>query len=276
MISVAFNRRLNPLGQPLKVMFGSDIGHWDVLDATSILSEAWSLVEAKLLSPDNFRDLTFVNPAKLHLTMNPDYLSGPPSRIPSRNCCEIHGERHVSQIEAPAQTTGTQTSRTQTGGTIAPRSRGASGTEGLSMHEMDFPTVEDLRRRTRRRIPKFAFDFVSGGCGENLTVARNRAAFDAIEIVPRYGRGALAVSTGVELFGRTYAAPLACRRSVSAASSGRAWSSIWRVPPRQPTCPMCCRRRPAPRSRRSAAWRRTSSGSSSMRLPATASASRAT
>lgn len=96
----------------------------------------------------------------------------------------------------------------QTAGGVAPRSRGASGTEGLSKREMDFPTVEDLRRRTRRRIPKFAFDFVTGGCGENLTVARNRAAFDAIEIIPRYGRGALAVSTGVELFGRSYAAPL--------------------------------------------------------------------
>jgi predicted TIM-barrel fold metal-dependent hydrolase len=76
MISTAFNRRLNPLGQPLKAMFGSDIGHWDVLDATSILTEAWTLVEAKLLTPDNFRDLTFVNPAKLHLTMNPDYFAG--------------------------------------------------------------------------------------------------------------------------------------------------------------------------------------------------------
>jgi hypothetical protein len=76
MVSVAFNRRLNPLGQPLKAMFGSDIGHWDVLDATSILTEAWTLVEAKLLTPENFRDLTFVNPARLHLTMNPDYFAG--------------------------------------------------------------------------------------------------------------------------------------------------------------------------------------------------------
>ncbi|MDB5405540.1 MAG: alpha-hydroxy-acid oxidizing enzyme [Rhodospirillales bacterium] len=96
----------------------------------------------------------------------------------------------------------------QTAGSVAPRPRGASGTEGLSQREMDFPTVEDLRLRTRRRIPKFAFDFVAGGCGENLTVARNRAAFDAIEIVPRYGKGSLAVSTKVELFGQSYAAPL--------------------------------------------------------------------
>ncbi|MGO8919498.1 MAG: amidohydrolase family protein [Stellaceae bacterium] len=76
MVSVAFNRRLNPLGATLKPVFGSDIGHWDVLDAASILTEAWSLVNAKLLTPENFRDLTFVNPAMLHLSMNPDYFRG--------------------------------------------------------------------------------------------------------------------------------------------------------------------------------------------------------
>ena len=76
MVSVAFNRRLNPLGATLKPVFGSDIGHWDVLDAASILTEAWSLVRAKLLTEENFRDLTFVNPAMMHLSMNPDYFRG--------------------------------------------------------------------------------------------------------------------------------------------------------------------------------------------------------
>ena len=76
MASVAFNRRLNPLGAVLKPVFGSDIGHWDVLDAQSVLTEAWGLVNAKLLTPENFRDLTFVNPAMMHLSMNPDYFNG--------------------------------------------------------------------------------------------------------------------------------------------------------------------------------------------------------
>jgi predicted TIM-barrel fold metal-dependent hydrolase len=76
MVTVAFNRRLNPLGATLKPVFGSDIGHWDVLDAKSVLSEAWSLVTAKLISPENFRDLVFTNPAMLHLSMNPDYFDG--------------------------------------------------------------------------------------------------------------------------------------------------------------------------------------------------------
>ncbi|HZB94224.1 MAG TPA: amidohydrolase family protein, partial [Stellaceae bacterium] len=76
MVAVAFNRRLNPLGAALKPVFGSDIGHWDVLDAASVLTEAWTLVTAKLLTPEDFRQLTFVNPAMLHLSMNPDYFRG--------------------------------------------------------------------------------------------------------------------------------------------------------------------------------------------------------
>ena len=76
MVSVAFNRRLNPLGTPLKPVFGSDIGHWDVLDAASVLTEAWGLVTAKLITAEDFRALTFVNPAMMHLSMNPDYFKG--------------------------------------------------------------------------------------------------------------------------------------------------------------------------------------------------------
>jgi predicted TIM-barrel fold metal-dependent hydrolase len=76
MVSVAFNRRLNPLGAMLKPLFGSDIGHWDVLEAASVLTEAWNLVTAKLITAENFRDFTFVNPAMLHLSMNADYFRG--------------------------------------------------------------------------------------------------------------------------------------------------------------------------------------------------------
>ncbi len=76
MVSVAFNRRLNPLGKALKPVFGSDIGHWDVLDAASVLSEAWTLVTSKLITSEDFRALVFVNPAMLHLSMNPDYFVG--------------------------------------------------------------------------------------------------------------------------------------------------------------------------------------------------------
>jgi hypothetical protein len=76
LVSLAFNRNLNPLGEPLKAVFGSDIGHWDVHDARTILSEAWGLVDAGMLDRAAFRDFTFTNPALLHLSMNPDYFEG--------------------------------------------------------------------------------------------------------------------------------------------------------------------------------------------------------
>jgi (S)-mandelate dehydrogenase len=71
-----------------------------------------------------------------------------------------------------------------------------------------FPLIEDLRRRARRRIPKFAFDFLDGGAGSDAGVRRNAAALEAIALVPRYGIAVEPISTEVELFGRSYAAPV--------------------------------------------------------------------
>ena len=76
MMSVGFNRKLSPVGAPLKAVFGSDIGHWDVMDARSILSEAYGLVGAGMLTSDDFKALTWTNPVSLHLEMNPDYFKG--------------------------------------------------------------------------------------------------------------------------------------------------------------------------------------------------------
>ena len=75
-VAVAFNRRLNPLGTRLQAMFGSDIGHWDVVDAQSVVGEAWGLVESKLIDEHDFRDFTFTNAARMQLRMNPNYFQG--------------------------------------------------------------------------------------------------------------------------------------------------------------------------------------------------------
>jgi L-lactate dehydrogenase (cytochrome) len=69
------------------------------------------------------------------------------------------------------------------------------------------PTLSDVERAAKRRIPDFAFAFVYGGTGDDLGVARNRAALDAVEIVPRYGAPA-PVQTEVTLFGQRYASPI--------------------------------------------------------------------
>lgn len=42
-------------GTRLGAMFASDLGHWDVPDATHVLPEAWELVENGLVTADDFR-----------------------------------------------------------------------------------------------------------------------------------------------------------------------------------------------------------------------------
>jgi predicted TIM-barrel fold metal-dependent hydrolase len=76
LVSVGFDRRLNPFGSRLKATFSSDIGHWDVPDMNDVLAEAYELVEHDLLDMDEFREFTFVYPATLHAGMNPDFFKG--------------------------------------------------------------------------------------------------------------------------------------------------------------------------------------------------------
>ena len=71
-----------------------------------------------------------------------------------------------------------------------------------------FPTITHLRRHARRNIPYFAFEYCDGGAGSNKGIARNWAALDAVELVPRYGVMPALPSCDLELFGRRYAAPI--------------------------------------------------------------------
>ena len=72
-----------------------------------------------------------------------------------------------------------------------------------------FPTFNDLQRRARWRVARFAYDFVAGGVGDGApNVVHNRAAMDAVRIVPRYALDISAVSIGTSLFGRDYNAPV--------------------------------------------------------------------
>ena len=72
----AFDDKVNPLGARLRPIFGSDISHWDVPDMTEPVEEAYELVEQGLISEGEFRELTFLNPLRLHAGMNPDFFAG--------------------------------------------------------------------------------------------------------------------------------------------------------------------------------------------------------
>lgn len=71
-----------------------------------------------------------------------------------------------------------------------------------------FPTIAYLRRHARRRVPGFAFEYMDGGAGADGGIARNWSAFDAVELVPRYGVTTELPPVGIELFGRRYSAPI--------------------------------------------------------------------
>ncbi|MYU16411.1 alpha-hydroxy-acid oxidizing protein [Streptomyces sp. SID8361] len=87
------------------------------------------------------------------------------------------------------------------------------------------PALADIERAARRRLPRFAYDFLAGGTGDDLGVRRNRAALDAVEIVPRYGELS-AADTTTSLFGRRYAAPIGIS---PAGLDGLAWPDATRL-----------------------------------------------
>jgi predicted TIM-barrel fold metal-dependent hydrolase len=72
----AFRDDVNPLGARLRPVLGSDISHWDVPDMTEPIAEAFELVERDLLTENQFRELTFVNPVRLHGAANSAFFAG--------------------------------------------------------------------------------------------------------------------------------------------------------------------------------------------------------
>ncbi len=72
-----------------------------------------------------------------------------------------------------------------------------------------YPSIDYLRRRARTHIPHFAFEYSDGGSGkDDAGIKRNWAAFDAVELVPRYGVMPSLPPCDVELFGQRYSAPI--------------------------------------------------------------------
>lgn len=77
----------------------------------------------------------------------------------------------------------------------------------LFPYNRKYPSIADLQRRAKWRIPKFAFDYLEGGCNEELNLERNESDFDNIYLKPHYLKSSGDIDMSVELFGRTYSAP---------------------------------------------------------------------
>ncbi len=74
--AMAYNRSANPYGEALRTIFGSDIGHWDVVTMNEVLAEAFEMVERGSMTEADFRDYVFTNPVRLHAGVNPTFFEG--------------------------------------------------------------------------------------------------------------------------------------------------------------------------------------------------------
>lgn len=86
----------------------------------------------------------------------------------------------------------------------------------------DCYSIAVIRERARRRIPRFAFDYLDGGAEDEAALARNCAAWTAMPLNQRVGRDVAKRDTSIELFGRRWAAPFGVSPT---GLTGLAWPS---------------------------------------------------
>jgi L-lactate dehydrogenase (cytochrome) len=70
-----------------------------------------------------------------------------------------------------------------------------------------FPSIDDLRKKASKRIPKFAFEYLDGGCNEDVNLCKNTDELRQIELIPRYLNNYKDANLKTELFGHVYDAP---------------------------------------------------------------------
>ncbi|MEO6452962.1 MAG: alpha-hydroxy acid oxidase [Ginsengibacter sp.] len=74
-------------------------------------------------------------------------------------------------------------------------------------YNSQYPSISDLKKRAKKRIPKFAFDYLEGGCNEDINLARNKSDLQEVVLMPQYLKKFTGVNMSANLFGHTYNAP---------------------------------------------------------------------
>lgn len=70
-----------------------------------------------------------------------------------------------------------------------------------------YPAIEDLRAKAMKRIPRFAFEYLDGGCNEEVNLIKNTAEIRDVELKPFYLSNHISSDMKTELFGHIYDAP---------------------------------------------------------------------
>ncbi len=70
-----------------------------------------------------------------------------------------------------------------------------------------YPSVSMLREKAKATIPGFAFDYLDGGCNEEVNLRRNTADIHKVKLRPNYLRGMSNVDLSTTIFGKKYSLP---------------------------------------------------------------------
>ena len=70
-----------------------------------------------------------------------------------------------------------------------------------------YPSINDLRNRAQKKIPKFAFEYLDGGCNEDVNLHRNTSELRDVQLKPNYLKTHKGSSLKTNLFGVEYDAP---------------------------------------------------------------------
>jgi L-lactate dehydrogenase (cytochrome) len=71
----------------------------------------------------------------------------------------------------------------------------------------NYPSIDDLRKKAARNIPRFAFEYLDGGCNEDVNLHKNTSDLRKVELLPSYLSKHTGSSMRTELFGHSYDAP---------------------------------------------------------------------
>lgn len=74
-------------------------------------------------------------------------------------------------------------------------------------YNSNYPGIDDLINKAKSRIPRFAFEYLDGGCNEDVNLHKNTNELREVELLPYYLSEHTGSSLSAELFGHTYDAP---------------------------------------------------------------------
>lgn len=70
-----------------------------------------------------------------------------------------------------------------------------------------YPSTEFLRLKAKKRVPKFAFEYLESGCNEEINLWKNTNDIQKVEFIPKYITNKFSVNLQTKIFGETYDAP---------------------------------------------------------------------